>query len=77
MNKQHYTSLENAIELEMGNLLKESCYRVGETSWISPKKIKGINSGSSFSEQLHFLHDGKVANQFVSADSWTITGHES
>lgn len=31
-----------------------------------------MNSGSSFTEQLHFLHNDKLANQFVSADSWTI-----
>lgn len=69
VNQQHQTFLKNAIELEMGNL-QESCYRVQDAFCVS-WKTRGMNYGF-LCEQLNFLHNDKLANQFVLADSWTI-----
>lgn len=74
VKKQHQTSSTNAVDWEMGSPKCPSTYykRVEDTSCVS-QKTRGMNYSSY--EQLNFLRNDKLAEQFVSADSWTMTSH--
>lgn len=74
VKKQHQTSSTNAVDWEMGSPKGPSTYykQVEDTACVS-QKTRGMNYSSY--EQLNFLRNDKLAEQFVSADSWTMTSH--